>query len=122
MPDDNAVAELVQQISGYLRDNPLACDTQEGIARWWLAEGTTCDQAFAAISIMTNIPGHAAECPRLPRTVFMFLTASLKAMRVRTRRWLPAYSSRSSGSNRCGSVPPRHRYRAGVRLPHPFAR
>src|SRR6185436_8310989 len=43
MPDDNAVAELVQQISAYLRDNPLACDTQEGIARWWLAEGTSCD-------------------------------------------------------------------------------
>ena len=41
--DDNAVAGLVQQLTGYLRDNPLACDTQEGIARWWLPPGAVCD-------------------------------------------------------------------------------
>lgn len=41
--DDFAVEALVQQITAYLRDNPMACDTQEGIARWWLAPGTGVD-------------------------------------------------------------------------------
>ena len=41
--DDVAVEALVQQITAYLRDNPMACDTQEGIARWWLAPGTGVD-------------------------------------------------------------------------------
>jgi hypothetical protein len=44
MPDDDGdVMALVHQLTAYLRDNPLACDTQEGIARWWLAPGTACD-------------------------------------------------------------------------------
>jgi hypothetical protein len=44
MPDyDDAVAALVQQLTAYLRDNPLACDTQEGIARWWLPPGPGLD-------------------------------------------------------------------------------
>ena len=44
MPDDDvAVGALVHQLAAYLRDNPLACDTQEGIARWWLEPGTAVD-------------------------------------------------------------------------------
>lgn len=41
--DDVALEALVQQVTAYLRDNPMACDTQEGIARWWLAPGTEVD-------------------------------------------------------------------------------
>ena len=41
--DDVALEALVQQVTAYLRDNPMACDTQEGIARWWLAPGTGVD-------------------------------------------------------------------------------
>jgi hypothetical protein len=28
---------IVIQLARYLRANPLACDTPEGIAQWWLA-------------------------------------------------------------------------------------
>ena len=37
MADDDEVMALVRMLSRYLRDNPMACDTPEGIARWWLA-------------------------------------------------------------------------------------
>ena len=30
------VMQLVRAISRYLRINPLACDTSDGIARWWV--------------------------------------------------------------------------------------
>jgi len=35
LPDDGTTT-LVRRLSQYLRDNPLASDTPEGIARWWL--------------------------------------------------------------------------------------
>src|SRR5262245_36430141 len=86
MPDDNAVAELVQQISGYLRDNPLACDTQEGIARWWLAEGTACDDHTLLRALQ-----------RLQR---LELVEQLRAAdgRVRYRRIAPAASGAEGGA------------------------
>jgi len=51
-PDyDDAVAALVQQLTEYLRDNPLACDTQEGIARWWLAPGSAGDDETLSFAL-----------------------------------------------------------------------
>lgn len=37
--DDAWVQSLVDEIEAYLRANPLACDSAEGIARWWLKNG-----------------------------------------------------------------------------------
>jgi hypothetical protein len=52
MPDyDDAVGALVQQLIEYLRDNPLACDTQDGIARWWLAPGAAVDDQTLSLAL-----------------------------------------------------------------------
>jgi len=48
---EDAVAALVQQLTAYLRDNPLACDTQEGIARWWLAPGAVVDNQQLSLAL-----------------------------------------------------------------------
>lgn len=34
-----SVVKIVGALSCYLRQNPLASDTQEGIAQWWLKSG-----------------------------------------------------------------------------------
>jgi hypothetical protein len=36
MPIEPDVMTIVQHLSRYLRQHPEACDTPEGIARWWL--------------------------------------------------------------------------------------
>ena len=33
---DESVPELVRRLAGYVRANPLAGDTKEGITQWWL--------------------------------------------------------------------------------------
>ncbi|MGO1068747.1 hypothetical protein [Lysobacter sp. CA199] len=35
MDDDCAASACVRSLAGYLRANPQACDTAEGIRRWW---------------------------------------------------------------------------------------
>jgi len=45
MATDPEVMTLVQLLSRYLRDNPHACDTVEGIARWWLGPDAVLDTA-----------------------------------------------------------------------------
>jgi hypothetical protein len=42
------VMRLVRVISRYLRINPLACDTSEGIARWWLGTERVAEGDLAA--------------------------------------------------------------------------
>jgi hypothetical protein len=37
MNDDPDTTEIVRALADYLRANPLACDTADGISRWWLA-------------------------------------------------------------------------------------
>ena len=36
MSESGQDAAIVKQLARYLRENPLACDTLDGIARWWL--------------------------------------------------------------------------------------
>ena len=37
MSQNASKCELIKRIARYLRINPLASDTREGIARWWVA-------------------------------------------------------------------------------------
>lgn len=36
MEDDPDVVAIVRALVGYVQINPLACDTADGICRWWL--------------------------------------------------------------------------------------
>jgi hypothetical protein len=36
MDDPNPDQAIIVELARYLRANPLACDTLEGIAHWWL--------------------------------------------------------------------------------------
>lgn len=36
MDDTLADQAIIEQLARYMRANPLACDTLEGIAQWWL--------------------------------------------------------------------------------------
>jgi Fe2+ or Zn2+ uptake regulation protein len=45
MAADDDVDALARKLSRYLRNNPLACDSAEGIARWWLGGDTPVDDA-----------------------------------------------------------------------------
>jgi len=46
MAADDDVSALARKLSRYLRDNPLACDSAEGIARWWLGADGPLDEAI----------------------------------------------------------------------------
>jgi hypothetical protein len=37
---DQSIAMVVQRIAGYLRANPQAGDTTDGVAQWWLGRST----------------------------------------------------------------------------------
>lgn len=39
MHDGSEIDAVVRSLGRYLRDNPAACDSAEGIRRWWFADG-----------------------------------------------------------------------------------
>lgn len=43
MRESAAVITLAEELSRYLRLNPFACDTIEGISAWWLSTRDTND-------------------------------------------------------------------------------
>lgn len=47
MDDDDAASACVSSLAGYLRANPQACDTAEGIRRWWF--GTEHEVAMSEL-------------------------------------------------------------------------
>ncbi|CAN7461966.1 hypothetical protein [Paraburkholderia hospita] len=54
MNGDPEIAAIVRALAAYLRDNPLACDTPQGVALWWLPQGCdiTPEQSLAALKWM----------------------------------------------------------------------
>ena len=47
---------LVRMLARYMRDNPQACDSAEGIRHWWLAGGSvvTADELDKALNWMAQ--------------------------------------------------------------------
>ena len=51
MDDDPLVTIVVHALAAYLRDNPRACDTAEGIRRWWLPPGLECTDDVVLLAL-----------------------------------------------------------------------
>ena len=49
---------IVQHLSRYLRNHPDACDTSEGIARWWI----DADPAPVPVAIVETALGWMSAC------------------------------------------------------------
>jgi hypothetical protein len=48
-------AKIARDIASYLRINPLACDTREGIWRWWLrGDGAEPSEVATALEWLTS--------------------------------------------------------------------
>lgn len=48
--------EVARNVARYLRANPLACDTLEGIGRWWPGAGSAGESVLAtALSWMRDM-------------------------------------------------------------------
>jgi len=58
MPIDADVMTIVQHLSRYLRQHPEACDTPEGIARWWL----DADPAPVPVAMVESALGWMSAC------------------------------------------------------------
>lgn len=56
MEPDDEVMRLVRLVRGYLRENPLASDTGEGIQRWWIGSAAAPNELAlkAALLWMTR--------------------------------------------------------------------
>ncbi|WP_141715279.1 hypothetical protein [Burkholderia ubonensis] len=56
MNEDPEIAAIVRALAAYLRDNPLACDTPQGVALWWLPLGyeITTQESLAALKWMQS--------------------------------------------------------------------
>jgi hypothetical protein len=53
MRNSPETADVVCALAQYLRANPLACDSLEGIARWWLAmQGVVRRELEQALTLM----------------------------------------------------------------------
>jgi hypothetical protein len=111
MSADDDVTALVRSLNRYLRDNPLACDSADGIARWWLAappDPGTLDAALVRMAREGEIQA---------------LRAADGRVRYRRRAAEPpppaagaaagtALPSASPGPAPDGSTPPSHHHRS----------
>ncbi len=64
--DENLVSEIVQMLARYMRANPHAEDTKEGIAQWWLGLGSSSfdavDRALGRLQALGLVEAvHAAD-------------------------------------------------------------
>jgi hypothetical protein len=48
---ESEIQQIVSALVAYVLANPLACDTQDGIERWWLSD---CGQSSLAVAAALN--------------------------------------------------------------------
>jgi hypothetical protein len=51
MYDEAHVKAIIDALARYLRDNPRACDTAEGIRRWWLPPDLECTDEAVSVAL-----------------------------------------------------------------------
>lgn len=55
-PSPERVADLMAQIERHLEANPFACDSAEGIARWWIRDaGAAVPEVSAALDRLVRL-------------------------------------------------------------------
>jgi hypothetical protein len=61
MEPDDEVMRLVQLLRRYLRENPLASDTREGIQRWWIGNAAAPNEVALEAALLWMIGEHLLE-------------------------------------------------------------
>lgn len=73
---DPSAAAVAVQVVRYVRRNPRAADTCNGIARWWLPAGAQADPAVVLRALEALVREGMLQATRLPSGDFLYSAAA----------------------------------------------